>query len=125
MKLNYFGPGPYLEFFKNGTVLSRGDDVLDCAARQGDSQAIIDVCMNPAGGLKFGADGDAEAYVANVIIPARQYKTQTVVDGAGSPVLNEDGSEQLEQVVLPLDMGQVVGNLWTIPEQKNENEEEI
>jgi len=123
MKFNYFGPGPYLEFYENGTVLSHGDDVLDCAAQQGDSQVAIDICMDPSGELKFGADGNAEAYIANVIIPARQHKTQTAVDGSGSPVLNEDGSEQLEQVAIPLDMGQVIGNLWTIPEQKNDNEE--
>jgi hypothetical protein len=123
MKLNYFGPGPYLEFFENGTVLSHGEDLFDCAAKQEDSQVSIDVCMNAAGELKFSADGDAEAYVANVIIPARQYKSQGSVDGDGNPVLNQDGSQQVEQVALPLDMGQVVGNLWTIPEQKNESED--
>jgi len=123
MKLNYFGPGPYLEFFENGTVLSHGDNVLDCAAQQEDSQVTVDVCLDPAGELKFGAGGNAEAYVANVIIPAKQYKTQTAVDGEGNPILNEEGAEQIEQVALPLDMGQVIGNLWTLPEQKNENEE--
>lgn len=123
MKLNYFGPGPYLEFFENGTVLSHGDDVLDCAAKQEDSQVTIDVCLNPAGELRFGADGDAEAYVANVIIPARQYREQVLRDENGNAVLDSEDKEQIECVALPLDMGQVIGNLWTTPKQKNENEE--
>ncbi len=123
MKINYFGHGPYLEFAENGTVLSHDGYVLDCAGQQGDSQKTIDVCLTAAGELIFGVKNDAATYVANIIIPARQYKYQTKIDGDGNPVLNEDGSEQIEQIPIPLSMERVIGNLWTIPEHKNESEE--
>jgi hypothetical protein len=115
MKLNYFGKGPFLEFFENGSVLSHGEHTIDCARLQDDSQVIVDVCMDGNGDLTLGADGSAATYVANVIIPARQYQEQVVLDENDNPVPGDDGQEQIKRVALELDMGQVTGNLWTMP----------
>lgn len=122
MKFNYFGPGPYLEFFRNGTVLSHDEHIIDCAALQGDSQVTVDVCMDPAGNLTLGAGGISSAYVAQVIIPAKQYQEQVVRDKDGNPVPGEDGSEQIERVAIPLDMDQVIANLWAMPVRNVSNQ---
>ncbi|NDY73995.1 hypothetical protein DO021_19705 [Desulfobacter hydrogenophilus] len=114
MELNRFGSGPYLAFTEEGTVLSHGDSIVDCAAWQADDQVTVDVCMDADGKLKFGVE-DARVYVANIVIPGKQYVDQTLVDAEGVPMLDENGMEQLERVALPLDMGQVIGNLWTLP----------
>ncbi len=123
MKIKRFGDPPFLEFFENGTVLSREDKTIDCAQLQEDSQVTIDICMDEMGELIFGTK-DAAAYVANVIIPAKQYIEQVKCDENGAPVLDENDEEQMEKVAMPLDMGQVIGNLWTLPAQKPEAETE-
>jgi len=122
MKKNYFGPGPYLEFEETGTVLSHGSDAVDCALVQASEQVVVDVCMDGAGRLQFGVDG-AQAYVANIIIPGKQFTDQVVRDTDGVPILDDNGAEQTEQVAVPMDMVQVTGNLWTLPEQTTNNDE--
>jgi len=116
MKTNYFGPPPYLSFFENGSVLSHEDQILDCAAAQQDVQTVIDVCMTPYGTLLFGTNDKSCAYVANVIIPGRQFTSHVVID--------KDGEEHEELVAMPLDMNQVTGNLWTLPAQTTKDSEE-
>ncbi len=124
MKLNYFGPKPYLDFVENGTILSYGDDMFDCAEAQKDEQVVIDICLQADGRWQYNVDHNAKRYVANIIIPAKQYNEQIVLDDQGQPVLNEDGTEEIERIPIALNMNQVIGNLWTLQEQ-NSNEEEI
>lgn len=121
MKMNYYGPGPYLEFEESGTVLSHGSDTIDCAAIQAPEQVVVDICMDAQGCLQFGIGG-ASVYVANLVIPAKKYEDRVLVDDEGEAVLNDSGSEHIERAAIDLDMEQVVGNLWTLPPSTNNSE---
>jgi len=88
---------------------------------QDDSQAIVDICDDGAGGLVIGTD-NGKAYVASIIVPARQYMEQEATDDAGNPVLDDDGNPVIERVALPFDINQVSLKLWPKTEQKQEEE---
>ena len=92
-----------------GTVLTIGEQVeIDIQARQTDTQQVIDICLDNQ--LETMREGLGAWYVANVIIPARQY------------VIAED-----EQQARPIDVTQVEIRLWALPVKNttvevNENE---
>ena len=121
MQIDYLGTGPYADYTQPGDMIRIGDLEIDCGAIQADSQIIVDICDDGAGGLAIGT-GDGKAYVASIIVPARQYMEQEATDDAGNPVLDDDGNPVIERVALPFDINQVSLKLWTKTEQKQEEE---
>lgn len=89
---------------QNGVKVIFGDDDLSirCDNRQRDIPVTVDVCADDNNNLVIGV-GPGRYYVAQVAIPAIQYKE--VED-------DEDGGSHLEPI--PLDMGDVVVTLWSI-----------
>lgn len=74
---------------------------IDLAARQGDVDRTIDVCLDNS--LETMREGLGAWYVATIIVPARQQEY----------VENDEGGEVID---LPLDMKKVVLNLWPLPQ---------
>jgi len=117
MKISYMGPGPYIDFEHNGTVFSRGSDFVDCAEHHADAPVILDITMTKDGNLSFGVADPGAVYVANLVLPAREYTYGTQTDP-------ETGEDMEVKTALPLDMSRVQASLWTFNDSSsNENEE--
>lgn len=65
----------FVEYSTRGTKISFNDGEIsaDLQKKERDDDVKIDVCMDYMGGLTFGTSG-AKVYVAQIFIPARQYK---------------------------------------------------
>lgn len=55
-----------------------GDLMFDASKKERDYEVIIDICQDYTGGLVMGA-ADGERYVAQLVIPEREY-TETIED---------------------------------------------
>jgi hypothetical protein len=91
------GPGPHSDFSVDGTVISVGELIIDATDYQDDSERIVDVYRNTDGSLSLDGPG---AFVLNIRIPARAYRTETV-DELGT---NEQGEPNSTQTLVPLDL---------------------
>lgn len=74
---------------------------VDLEAEQNDVQKIVDISLNKEGQLVKGLD---EWYIANIVIPPREYEYST----------NENGEQTI--TALPVNMDKVVLVLWALPE---------
>lgn len=86
---------------RNGVLRFEDQVEIDLAARQGDIDRTIDVCLDNS--LETMREGLGAWYVATIIVPARQQEY----------VETEEGGEVVD---LPLDMKKVVLNLWPLPQ---------
>lgn len=86
---------------RNGVLRFEDQVEIDLAARQGDIDRTIDVCLDNS--LETMREGLGAWYVATIIVPARQQEY----------VENDEGGEVVD---LPLDMKKVVLNLWPLPQ---------
>lgn len=97
---------------RNGVLRFEDQVEIDLAARQGDIDRTIDVCLDNS--LETMREGLGAWYVATIIVPARQQEY----------VENDEGGEVVD---LPLNMKKVVLNLWPLPqvylERKQETQE--
>ncbi len=107
MRVIHLNEGPKAEFSLNGTVLTVQGVQIDLAARQRDTQVVIDVSLGRD--LQTAADGVGAWYLATIVIPPRTYK---LVDTTGP-----DGQPAQELQALPLDLDQVELRLWALPNQ--------
>jgi hypothetical protein len=101
--------GPKIDYALDGTVLTLGGGAvsIDLAARQQDTETVIDICRDD-GHL---VEGVGRWYVATIIIPPRRYH---LVD---TGQVDENGAPVLAREALPLDTNSVVLNLWAVPSQ--------
>lgn len=86
---------------RNGVLRFEDQVEIDLAARQGDIDRTIDVCLDNS--LETMREGLGAWYVATIIVPARQQEY----------VETDEGGEVVD---LPLDMKKVVLNLWPLPQ---------
>ncbi|MDI3234163.1 AAA family ATPase [Exiguobacterium antarcticum] len=86
---------------RNGVLRFEDQVEIDLAARQGDVDRTIDVCLDNS--LETMREGLGAWYVATIIVPARQQEY----------VETDEGGEVVD---LPLDMKKVVLNLWPLPQ---------
>lgn len=86
---------------RNGVLHFEDQVEIDLAARQGDIDRTIDVCLDNS--LETMREGLGAWYVATIIVPARQQEY----------VETDEGGEVVD---LPLDMKKVVLNLWPLPQ---------
>lgn len=77
-----------------------GKLTVDLEAEQEDVQKIVDVSLDKDGNLIRGV---GEWYVANIVIPLREYEI----------IENENGEETI--TTLPVNMDKVVLILWALP----------
>lgn len=86
-----------------GTRVTFDDDLtLNLASREQDHAVHIDICHDADHALVIGA-ATGRAYVAQIDIPAREYKEIEV-----------EGEEESTLEALPLDMSKVTLTLWSI-----------
>lgn len=93
---------PVAEFSVSGSTVIVAGVEIDCAARQGDSTALIEVRRNSG----VAEEGGSGAYLAHIEIPPKTYREED--DGATT-----DGEEAgTVKTAEPLDPDAVVITLW-------------
>jgi len=81
-------------------IIFDGKLTVDLEAEQEDVQKIVDVSLDKDGNLIRGV---GEWYVANIVIPPREYEA----------IENENGEQTI--TALPVNMDKVVLILWALP----------
>lgn len=107
MTVQYVNEGQYVDYEVDGTRLFFGDDelMINCKKYQGDEERTIDIVKTRRNTLAVGADSGF-MYIAQVVIPARQYDYKTVK--------NDDETETVERTAKNLNMDDVVLKLYAI-----------
>lgn len=85
--------------------------------KERDYEVVIDICKDYTGALVMGADS-GERYIAQVVIPAREYEEVTKDNPAYDPE-NTDGTEQptiTEVTPVPFSMDRCELRLWEMEE---------
>ena len=100
--------GEYLPVTMGTKYLKVGGYQIDVAARQQDQAATIDLSLDEEGQVVEG--NGARWYVANVTLPPATY--QEVDTGETDP---ETGSPIMAMEKNPVNLDQVVVNLWALP----------
>lgn len=93
--------------FEDGELTFRVDK------KERDYEVVIDICRDYTGGLVMGADS-GEKYIAQVVIPARQYVEIEKENPEYNPD-NEEGTESRTNTSLepvPFDMERCELRLW-------------
>lgn len=87
----------FVEYSIRGTKISFNDGEIsaDLQKKERDDEVKLDVCMDFVGGLIFGANG-AKLYVAQIVIPARQY-IDTEIDNPDYKPEDESSQEKITQ----------------------------
>lgn len=108
-------PGTHLEFHVSKDKIIFGDDDLSIklSSREKDEEVTLDITVDEDQGLMMGTGGDAHAYAAQVIIPARIYEEQerqqtTGVDDDGQPITET----AKVPVAVPFDITRCTLVLW-------------
>lgn len=81
---------PY-EVLNNNIDFNDGDLMFNISKKERDYEVVIDICRDYTGGLVMGA-ADGQKYVAQVIIPLREYAETEKENPAYRPD-SEEGTE--------------------------------
>lgn len=101
MQVRTMGQGPHPDFSIAGGVVTVAGVAIDCAARQGDSQHVIDI-RRESGSAQEGGGG---YQLASIRIPPRQYvEVEEEAPGEGAPGTAREAR--------PLDPHQVAVTVW-------------
>ena len=90
-----------------------GELMCDVSKKERDYQVVIDICKDYTGGLVMGTRTGTE-YVAEIIIPAREY-TEVEKENPNYDPENEEGTEQptiKELKPVPFSMDRCELRLW-------------
>ncbi len=93
----------------SGTVLTVEDVTIDLQQRQGNTEKVIDICLDNQ--LQTMREGLGAWYVATIVIPPKQ----TEIYDTGET--DEEGDAIYDERVLSLDMNKVELRLWGLPEE--------
>lgn len=98
----------FVEYSLDGNMLSFGDDelIINLKKKERDFDAEVDICKDYSGGLIASAGGDAERYLAQIFIPAREY----VDEDTGEQ--DEEGREIINHNPVPFSTKNVTLTLW-------------
>lgn len=100
---------PY-EIMGNNIDFNDGDLMFNVAKKERDYEVILDICQDYTGGLVMGADA-GDRYVAQVVIPARQYK-ETEVEDPGYHDEGMGGQTMTRLDPVPFSMDRCELRLW-------------
>lgn len=90
-----------------------GELMFNVSKKERDYEVIIDICQDYTGGLVMGAN-EGERYVAQVVIPAREYK-ETETENPNYNPDAEGGTESptiTERTPVPFSMDKCELRLW-------------
>lgn len=102
--------GRKIPYEVSGTKIIFGEDELmvNLKTRQRDYETTLDICKDKENGLTVGVNTSSTEYVAQVTIPAREYK---FVDTGEK---DENDNLITERVPLPFDMKKCTLTLWAL-----------
>lgn len=103
MQVIIAGSGPRPDFAISAAVVTVAGVAIDCAARQGDSQQVIDIRRQEG----VAQEGGSGYQLASVRIPPRHYVE--VESESSHSAIDEPGTEREAQ---PLDPRQVEVTIW-------------
>ncbi len=113
-------PGKYLAYRVSGTekiVLGDDDLTIKLSSRERDEEVTLDITLDNDQGLMMGTGGNAKSYVAQVIIPARQYEEQEQEGVIGYDEENGQVNGTVKvRVPLPFDISRCTLVLWGMEE---------
>lgn len=108
--------GKHIDYQVSSKKITFGDDELtiNIASRERDYETVLDICLDTEDGLVIGVGENATKYVAQVVIPARDYE---IVEGEAVMTTGEgqqEGEErrQAVSVPVPFDMKKCTLILW-------------
>ena len=90
-----------------------GDLMFNVSKKERDYEVVIDICQDYTGALVMGADS-GERYVAQLIVPAREYIETTAVNPDYDPE-NEESMESptvTNKEPVPFDINKCELRLW-------------
>lgn len=98
----------FVDYTEEGNMIIFGDDELmvNAKKKERDYDVTIDICRDWMGGLVAAAHDSAIAYIAQILIPARQYEY------VESEEKDEKGDVVTKQVAVPFSMDNVALKLW-------------
>lgn len=103
---------PY-EVMKNNIDFNEGDLMFNVAKKERDYEVVIDICQDYTGGLVMGT-ADGQKYVAQVVIPPREY-LETEQENPAYLAESEEGTESKTTISLepvPFDIDKCELRLW-------------
>lgn len=113
MKVINKNEGKKISYEVDGTSITFGDDELslNCAKYQRDWGVNLNICSNSDGNLVIGT-ASGMSYVAEIEIPAKQYKYPEPKEYNGETM--SDSRENEPPIPIPLNMDDVTLALWSI-----------
>lgn len=90
-----------------------GELIFNVSKKERDFEVVIDICQDYTGSLVMGA-GEGERYVAQVVIPAREY-TEIEVENPNYNPDAEGGTESptfIKRTPVPFSMDRCELRLW-------------
>lgn len=119
MKEIHMTEGNYIPYTTTAKSITFDDDVsINLQKREADEDVTIDICYNIDKELTVGVKGDSESYVAQVLIPARQYKTETTDNPNFDSTRDTDDTTNpktiTEKVAVPFDIENCTVSLFAI-----------
>jgi len=102
--------GEKIPWYVSDTKIIFCDDELmvNCKSRQRDYDVMLDICRDTQDGLTVGVNTEARKYVAQVIIPAREYEEVDTFK------YDENGNQVKERVPIPFNMSKCTLILWAL-----------
>lgn len=81
------------EIMKNNLSLNDGEMIINLEKKERDDEVQLDICTDYTGGLVMGTS-DGERYMAQIIIPAREY-TEREEENPNYRMLSEEGEDSM------------------------------
>jgi len=104
---------PYEVLGKN-IDFNDGDLMFNVSKKERDYEVVIDICQDYTGGLGMGAE-TRDKYIAQVIIPAREYTETEIANPSYNPDAEEGGTESptiTQRTPVPFSMDRCELRLW-------------
>jgi hypothetical protein len=119
MKEIHMTEGNYIPYTTTAKFITFDDDVsINLQKREADEDVTIDVCYNIDKELTVGVKSESESYVAQVLIPARKYTTETKDNPAFDSTRDADETTNpmtiTEKVAVPFDIESCTVSLFAI-----------
>lgn len=92
---------PY-EIEGNNIDFSDGELMFNVSKKERDYDVKIDICQDYTGSLVMGSDA-ADRYVAQIVIPAREYTESEIDNPDYRPEAEEDGGMETSKKIIKLD----------------------
>ena len=105
----------FIQYDVLGKIISFNDSELmfDASKKERDYEVVIDICQDYTGGLVMGA-GNGEKYIAQLVIPAREY-IETESDNPSYDADTAEGTESPTTTTrepVPFDIDNCELRLW-------------